>query len=93
LLQQGAGLVTNARDVLQALGWEDTALSGSREPSATLSAEQTDLLENISFEPVRADAILAACDRPSPAVLGDLSILEIEGYVSKEPGGWYCRIR
>lgn len=93
LLQQGAGLVTGAEDVLQAIGWDGIPRVASPPTDSTLSPDQKKLLEKLEFEPTHVDSIVEAIGSPAAVVLGDLGTLEIEGYIAKEPGGRYSRLK
>jgi DNA processing protein len=94
LLQQGAALVTGAGDVLNVMSWDGWAETGPLDKTdGILTAVQARLLEILGFEPVRADNIFIADGRPPPDILGDLTVLELHGYISRQEGGRYCRVR
>lgn len=93
LIQQGAKLVESAQDVLGELGIDRTATSSHTAARESLPPEESALLQAMGFEPVDLDTI---CDRarlsPETAAAGLLK-LELDGYLSRLPGGIFQRMR
>jgi DNA processing protein len=77
-------------------GFTDTAENPSHAQStndpATSGAEAPELLTHIDFNPTPVDVIALRSARPISELLGELLMLELEGWVLQAPGG-YCRVR
>lgn len=88
LLRDGAGLVTDASDVLIELGWQAPERPAARE-RAWSAAERT-LIERLEREPAVLDelALLAGGIRPAASLLARL---ELAGEINGLPGGRYER--
>ena len=99
LLQQGAGLVTGAADVIEALELLGGHLPGSAEVcpahksggGSSLTSSQHELLESIPFEPTSLDDIVG--HGKSDHILSTLTELELEGHVARCDRGAYCRLK
>ncbi len=96
LLQQGAGLVTSAQDIIAALGYDFSEQLKSRNTKEGSSLEAIDaagreLLETIPFEPTSLDSIVG--DRVATSVLPRLSELELAGLIIRNAGGLISRLR
>jgi DNA processing protein len=102
LIRQGAKLVETAGDILEELApllgslsthaAADTKAAGTG--SATpqkLDQEYIRLLEQIGFDPVSVDQLIARSGLTATVVSSMLLLLELEGHVSSAPGGRYCR--
>lgn len=97
LLQQGAGLVTSAADILDALELSWRQPSRPTDPDQlpksddrSLPGDQQRLLDAIPFEPTLLDDIV--CGMNSEQLLATLTELELEGRVARCEGGAYCRL-
>jgi DNA processing protein len=88
LLQQGAGLITSATDVLQELGLE--AASSTRADGALdgVSSEALQLHAQLSSYPMTLDEISAVTHEDVAQLLVLLSELELVGIVSQGPSGY-----
>ncbi|MCG8350048.1 MAG: DNA-processing protein DprA [Chloroflexales bacterium] len=81
LIRDGAGLITKATDMLEALNL-GVALA-QQEVRAELPDDPTEaaLLALISYEPQHADVLGRAARMPAPEVAATLAMLELKGYV------------
>lgn len=88
LLRDGAGLVTDASDVLLELGWEAPKRPPARERA--WSEVERMLIDRLDREPAALDelAVLAGGIRPAAS---SLARLELAGEVNGLPGGRYER--
>jgi len=88
LIQQGAKLVTTPEDVLDELRHE-----GPRQAALPLPEEAAPepLLDALGHDPVTLDALLARTGWPVPALTARLLELELEGRVTRLPGGLFQR--
>jgi DNA processing protein len=104
LLKQGARLVENADDVLNALEFSPLTVTAAegvatrREPSATrherpgaLDKEYEMLLDAIGFEPLDVDTLVDRTGLPAQIVSSMLLILELQGRVEARDGR-FCRL-
>ena len=109
LLRQGAGLVADAQDVFDALGW--LRLEPEREGGAEVGAEvgtevgaegpaaggeptrDGRLLGELARGPRSPDELAMGLEMPVTKVLSRLGRLEIEGWVERRPGGNYAAVR
>lgn len=104
LLKQGARLVENADEVLNALEFSPlTAMhcdaAGERRTAGATPAEAAGPLDNacemllnaLGFEPVDVDALVDRTGLPAQAVSAMLLILELEGRVEPRAGR-FCRV-
>jgi DNA processing protein len=97
IIRDGATLIRNADDVLQALGPltnpvatapSETVLS-PRE--LTLDPQERGILNLVTADPIHIDEILRAADIETSRVLSTLTVLEMRRFVKRLPGGCYCR--
>ncbi len=81
LLRDGAGLVTSAQDILDALNLSTASVQ--QEVAAALPDDPTEiaLLELLSAEPQHADALSRASNLPAAIVAATLAMLELKGYI------------
>lgn len=88
LLRDGAGLVTDASDVLLELGWQAPKSPAARE--RVWSEAERMLIERLEREPAGLDelAVLAGGIRPAASLLARL---ELAGEINGLPGGRYER--
>ena len=99
LIKQGAKLVENAQDILEDLmpGFStrtssaQTSTNGEGLESAP-EDEDDPLWAALGFDPVGLDALLARTGMDTPSLQVRLMELELEGRVSRLPGGWFQRL-
>lgn len=92
LIKQGAKLVESAQDVLDELGM-GTSVVSVPQPATTMDAPEAAALAAMGFEPTDQDTL---CDRAGltpDAASAILLKLELDGYVSRLPGGLLQRMR
>ncbi|MBK7548078.1 MAG: DNA-protecting protein DprA [Rhodoferax sp.] len=100
LIRQGAKLVESAEDVLEELKIplpkQSTASSSASHEDSTeaddLSDAENGLLAALGFDPVGLDALQARTGIPTAQLQADLMTLELEGLVSRLPGGLFQRL-
>lgn len=97
LIRDGATLIRNVDDVLEALGplvqpvqtEQQQEVRSPRE--LALSAQQRQILDLVTSEPQHLDEIIRAADIGSSRVLATLTVLEMKRMVRRLPGGLVVR--
>lgn len=95
LLRDGAGLVTCADDVLEALGWsseDDRAAAGGDPAGFVFTEAERALVERLEREPALLDELAELAGGVGAAAVL-LARLEIAGVIRGLPGGRFERIR
>ena len=96
LIKQGAKLVETAQDVLEELripsplAAEDPASTSSSDAEEAAPAH-TALVQALGFDVVSLDALQARTGLATPALQAHLLELELEGHVTRLPGGLFQR--
>jgi DNA processing protein len=106
LIRQGAKLVETAQDVLEELAPQLRTFLGASTgdvlppvtdaqvaaaTAAGLDADYQRLLDAMGYDPVAPDELIRRTGLAAQSVSSMLLLLELEGYVSSQPGGRYCR--
>jgi DNA processing protein len=91
LIKQGAKLVETANDVLEELGMGPVSMPAKDEPPP-LPPDELALLTAMGFEPVDADTICERAGLAPDAAAAILLKLELDGYISRLPGGLLQRM-
>ena len=97
LIRQGAKLVETAEDILEELGPLLPGNVSHTMPQASPdtikpSDEHAQMLQHIDFEPTPVDVIISRCGLTPEAVSSMLLIMELDGQITAEPGGFYIRL-
>lgn len=90
LIKDGAGVIESADDVLELLGCERVE---RKETQQVLSEGETKVLANVDYYKTHVDTIIKDDGRSEQKVLADLSMLQAQGLIKKQVGGWYLRVR
>ncbi|HET8705037.1 MAG TPA: DNA-processing protein DprA, partial [Pseudomonadales bacterium] len=90
LIRQGAGLVENGEQVLEAIGcWSPLLNTVSPiEPGETMDAALRALLDKMGFDPVPVDTLASRTGLSIPTLTQQLLELELEGQVQSCAGGF-----
>ena len=99
LIRNGAKLVEAAAHILEELGplaraaviLNDEESGG--EAISELDAEYQQLLEAFGHGPVSVDILVERCGLTAEVVSSMLLILELQGYITAQPGGLYSRLK
>jgi len=95
LLREGAALVENAQDIIDALepklgeGWK-SKFSGQ---SFGIGVKERKLLDMLSDKPVSVDGIVEMTGLPPNEVLKAITLLELTGLVADKKGKGYIRLK
>lgn len=95
LIQDGAKLVTSARDILDEIQWytnfhvKNTPGMEVQKISSQLEDEEKDVIELLSLESLQIDEIQRKLSIEMPLVHSILLSLEMKGLIKREPGGKY----
>jgi DNA processing protein len=91
LIKQGAKLVESAADVLEELGMQATTSASTVAPS-NLSKAEIVLLDAMGFAPIDMDSLSEQTSTPIEAISTMLLKLELDGHISRLPGGLFQRV-
>lgn len=96
-IRDGATLIRNVDDVLQALGpligTVKTAEGEVHNPrELTLGDQERQILNLVTIDPIHVDDILRAAGIEASRVLATLTVLEMRRLIRRLAGGSYCRV-
>lgn len=97
IIRDGATLIRNADDVLQALGPMVAPVSATSSEMVhsprelTLDPQERRVLNLVTIDPIHIDEILRTAELEASRVLSTLTVLEMRRFVKRLPGGCYCR--
>lgn len=100
LIKQGAKLVESAEDVLEDLTMSPVPTAPRHPQAAAILRETTPaddapsdpLLDALGHDPATLDALMARTGRTAADLMSALMELELEGRVTRSPGGLYQRL-
>jgi DNA processing protein len=92
LIKQGAKLAESAADVLEELGIAAKLSAAALPPKAALAEEEHRLLEAMGYAPIDIDSISEQLGAPIDAISALLLKLELDGHISRLPGGLFQRL-
>lgn len=97
LIQQGAKLVMDYKDVLEELNLADVAEKQLPLPIPALAVPADDaeaaILSRLAYEPTHIDEVSRTTGLPMPAVSGTLALMELKGMVKQVGNMSYVRLR
>ena len=93
LIKQGAKLVETAQDVLEELGMAAAASPRAEDEPTPLLPHESAVLTAMGFEPVDHDTICQRAHLAADVASDILLRLELDGYLSRLPGGLLQRMR
>ena len=94
LLRDGAVYFTDAKDVLEDLGWADEAVAPTprqKQALPPLTEEQRQIYTLLSRGEMSFDELAAESGLPIPTISVSLTMLQMMGLVRAMPGKSYCR--
>ena len=91
LIKQGAMLVEQPADVLNALNMRPGSRREGGQANAPLSEEESALFRHVAVEPRHIDAITSECGNTAGKTGGLLLSLELKGLVRQLPGKYFVR--
>ena len=89
LLKQGAALVTNTEDILNALSWKINLTTEKEQPKTDLSENETKVLSEIKLNPLCFDELILKTNLNINDLMIILTTLEMKGYIQQVDGGKY----
>jgi DNA processing protein len=81
LIRQGAGLVTSAKEILEALNLNSAPLFEKARATLPATPREQKILSFLSHEPCHVDLIVRASGLTSPEVTATLTTLEMKGII------------
>ncbi|MGH2721195.1 MAG: DNA-processing protein DprA, partial [Actinomycetota bacterium] len=93
--REGARLATNAAEVLEDLGFSPPRPApegpATGTPAAALGPDELRLLARLGGDPQVFDVVARDARLPAPAAAAVLARLELQGLVTRHPGGRFAR--
>lgn len=93
LLRDGAGLVTGAQDILEALNWDVVTLQQEAKQSLPDDPTEALLLELIAYEPRHIDELSRVSNLPVAMISATLAMLELKGLIRQAGAMQYVLMR
>jgi len=95
LVKEGAGLVTNAKDIFEHLNWQyDSTIANSGNiPKINLLDNERKIYEILNLEPKQFDEILVQSKMNVQELMGIITTMELNGLIKQLPGQKYTKIR
>ncbi|MBI4197500.1 MAG: DNA-protecting protein DprA, partial [Chloroflexi bacterium] len=97
LIQQGAKLVLDYKDILEELNLADVAETQLPLPLPALVAPADDteaaILSRLAYEPTHIDDVSRDTGLPMPTLSGTLTLMELKGLVKQVGNMSYVRLR
>ena len=93
LIRDGAGLVMQAQDILEALNLSAAAIQQEVQAAFPEDPTEAALFELVSYEPQHVDDLRRQCDLPIPLVSSTLAMLELKGLIRQAGAMQYVRAR
>lgn len=91
LIRQGAKLVETVEDVIEELEPVARPLAAPVVAAEAAAAEDDPVLRALGHDPASLDQLIDRCGWPAARLNAHLLDLELQGQVSRLPGGWYQR--
>ena len=92
LIKQGAKLVETAQDVMEELQLAPASINPRLDEDDEPPAGDSSFLSALGFDIVSLDALQARTGLPTPALQAKLLELELDGFVTRLPGGLFQRM-
>ena len=92
LIKQGAKLVETAQDVMEELKIPFTSVTSLLDDDCEPSEGDSSFLSALGFDIVSLDALQARTGLPTPELQAKLLELELDGFVTRLPGGLFQRM-
>ncbi len=89
LIQQGAKLVTKAKDILEELEFSGIEI---KEEEENFSEDEKNILKLLENEALHTNEIIKTSKMPASSVLTNITILEMKGVIKDTGGNIYTRI-
>lgn len=93
LIRDGAGLVTQAQDILEALNLSSAAIQQEVQAAFPEDPTEAALYELVGYEPQHVDDLRRQSALPIPVVSSTLAMLELKGLVRQAGAMQYVRSR
>ena len=88
LLKNGAAMVTSGQDIMEVMGWEKIKPQ-SKENNPNLSEIETNILKEISIEPITADSLANKLNLDMGDLMMNLTSMELSGLIKQIEGARY----
>src|SRR5207253_1211563 len=93
LIRDGAGLVTQAHDILEALNLSAAAIQQEVQAAFPEDPTEAALYELVGYQPLHVDELRRQSELPIPVVSSTLALLELKGLIRQAGAMQYVRSR